>query len=242
MLLRGIVVSIVLAGTGFPQAFEVASIKVTEGRERDSLLNGVKATPGGVTVRSLSLKGCIAWAYHVFEYQVSGPEWMANDLYEIAAKAPGATSEANLRKMMQRLLADRFHVGVHHVTKEMQAYVLSVGKDGPKFHDSKSEGDADVTPDMKTMSIGAHRIAVSQLVDILSRVFQMPVIDKTGMPGVYDVTINVAKYLPHTNEAMDPLALIQMGLQEELGLKLDAKKVPVELIVVDRAEKLPVEN
>jgi uncharacterized protein (TIGR03435 family) len=70
----------------------------------------------------------------------------------------------------------------------------------------------------------------------------MPVVDATGLKGRYDLSVNVAKYLPQAGEKTDPVSLIQTALQEELGLKLEAKKVPLDLLIVDHAAKAPVEN
>ena len=85
------------------------------------------------------------------------------------------------------------------------------------------------------------------LVDTLSTIFRAPVIDETGLTGRYDVVLNAGKYVTemHTREGdtpPDPLAIVSRGLQEELGLKLDGRKMPVDLVVIDRAEKLPAEN
>ena len=80
---------------------------------------------------------------------------------------------------------------------------------------------------------------------MLSRVLQTPVVDKTGLTGRYDITINVAKYLQDlqpTNGPPDVVSVLMSGLQEELGLKLESKKTPLDLVIVDHAEKTPAEN
>jgi uncharacterized protein (TIGR03435 family) len=235
---------LVLAQPPAAPSFDVASIKVSQpGRVGGNPFgDNIKATPGSLTMRSSTLKACIAWAYHVFEYQVTAPDWAGSDRYEIVAKAAGPAAEPELRVMLQALLADRFHLTFHRQTKEMSAYLLVVGKNGPKIEESKSEGESEIQPDQKTMSIMVHRVPISQLVDVLSKVFQMPVVDTTGLTKRYDVTINVAKYIQQSGDRPDPLSIIQMGLQEELGLKLESKKVPLDLLIVDHAEKVPTEN
>ena len=228
-----------------PPSFDVASIKLSPpGREGGNSPFGdnIQATPGSLTMRRITLKAGIAWAYHVFEYQVNGPEWIGSERYDIAAKAASPTTTAELRVMLQALLADRFQLTLHRQTKEMQAFVLTVGKNGPKFHESKTEGDSSIQPDPKAMSISVQRVPIAQMIDPLARMFQIPVIDMTGLKGRYDVTMNIAKYIPQNGEKMDPLSIIQTGLQEELGLKLEARKMPVDLLIVDHAEKGPVEN
>jgi uncharacterized protein (TIGR03435 family) len=228
-----------------PPTFDVASIKASpggEGRGGPLPFNQIQATPGSLTMRKVTLKMAVAWAYHVFEYQVNGPDWTGSERYDIAAKATGPAGEHQLRQMLQTLLAERFKLEFHRQTKEMQAYLLEVGKNGPKFQESKSEGDSDVAPDPKRMVIEVHRMPIAQLVEILAKIFQTPVIDLTGLTARYDVSINAAKYLPQSGDRADPLSIIQTGLAEELGLKMEAKKYPVDLLIIDRAEKAPAEN
>ena len=225
--------------------FDVASIKVSAGRGgRGGPLLGdnIHTSPGSVTMEHVTLKECIQWAYRVFEYQVSGPGSIDSEHYDIAAKAAGAVDESELRVMLQALLADRFQLSFHRQTKEMQALVLSVGKNGPKFHESQTEGESAIVPDEKTMSIAIRAVPVSQLVNPLTRIFQLPVVDKTGLTGRYDVSLNIGKFLPQNGEKMDPLSMIQTGLQEELGLKLEPKKLALDLLIIDHAAKAPTGN
>lgn len=226
--------------------FDVASIKVSPpGRSEGGnpiLGQNIQAVPGSLTMRRVTFKACIQWAYHVFEYQVSGPGWMDLERYDIVAKASGPANEPELRVMLQALLAERFHLTLHRETKDMRVYVLSVGKNGPKFHESATEGEANIQPDQKTLSVAVRRVPIALLIDPLSRIFQVPVVDMTGMTGRYDVAIDVAKYMPQSGERPDPVSLIQTALQEALGLKLEAKKMPLDLLIIDGAERAPTEN
>jgi len=228
-----------------PAAFEVASIRAVprEGRGGGNpFASPAKTTPGSLTMSSVTLKTAIAWAYHVFEYQVSGPDWIGQDRYDILAKAGSPAAEPELRAMAQTLLAERFHLELHRQTKEMAAYLLVLGKGGPKFRESPTEGESEVEPDQRRLAMAVRRVSVSQLIDPLSRLFQAPVIDLTGLSARYDMTLDLMKYMPQSGEKIDPLSLIQTGLQEELGLRLESKKYAVDLLMVDRAEKTPVEN
>lgn len=225
--------------------FDVAAIKLSApGRFGGNPMLGdnIHFTPDSLTMRRVTLKDCVAWAYHVFSYQVSGPNGIEGDHFDIAAKSAGPASEQDLRAMLQSLLADRFQLELHRQVKEVQAFVLTVGKNGPKFHESKTQGDADIEPDQKTMSVQVHRVPISQLIDPLAHIFQMPVVDRTGLKGRYDVEISVAKYIPQAGDRPDPLSIIQTALEEELGLKLEAKKMPVDFLIVDHAAKTPTEN
>ena len=198
-------------------------------------------------MRNVSLKSAIRWAYHVFEYQISGPDWLQSERYDIIAKASGTVAEAQLRTMLQALLVDRFKVELHHQTKDLQAYVLVVGKNGPKFKESQSDGETEMQPDQKRMIVTIHRAPISQLTEMLSNLFRAPVVDMTELKGKYDVTLNVAKYIGDMQPAAggappDPLSIITGALQEELGLRLESKKMALDFLIIDRAEKVPIEN
>jgi uncharacterized protein (TIGR03435 family) len=154
--------------------------------------------------------------------------------------------EDQIRLMLQTLLADRFKLTLHRQTKVFQAYLLTIGKNGPKFQESKSEGPSSIEPRKDTMSVVIGRTPLSQLTDVLSKVLQTPVIDMTGLTGRYDITLNLAKYLgdlqPSGGGPPDIVGILLAGVQEELGLKLESKKTPLDLIVIDSAEKIPAEN
>jgi uncharacterized protein (TIGR03435 family) len=227
-----------------PTAFDVASIKVSTGRGEGNGLPGanIHVTPESLSMRHVTLKACIQWAYHVFEYLVTGSGPLDGTSYDIDAKAASPVPESELRVMLQTLLADRFELKLHRQNKDMQAYVLSVGKNGPKFHESTTEGEADVQPDQKTFSVSVKRMTVAQIIDPLSRLFQMPVVDMTGLTGHYDVALDLAKFIPQTGEKGDPISMIQTGLQEGLGLKLEPKKLSLDLLIIDHAAKSPTGN
>ena len=230
-------------------SFEVASVRASgkTAGEKNRREN-IQFDPGSLTMRSVSLKSAIRWAYHVMDYQVSGPDWLSAERFDIAAKTAAPATEDQLRLMLQTLLAERFKLALHRQTRELPAYVLSVGKNGPKFQESQSEGETDVKPDPGRMSVAVRRAPVSQLVEVLSNVLRMPVVDQTQLKGRYDITINAAKYAAELTpkgpgEApIDLVALIMTGVQEEFGLKLESRKVPLDLLIIDLAEKIPTEN
>jgi uncharacterized protein (TIGR03435 family) len=227
-------------------AFEVASIRRGQ-REGPRGIPGeiAQITPDGVTLRGATLKAAIRWAYHVFEYQVTGPDWIGGERYDIAAKAAGEVPESQLRLMMQGLLAERFRLTVHRETKELPAFLVTLGKNGPKFQESKDEGEAKVQPDPLRFTVTVSRMPTSQVVEILSNVLKAPVVDRTGLKGRYDVTVSLQKYLPEPGanaSTFDMISTIVTAFQEELGLKLESKKLPIDLVVVDNAEKAPTEN
>jgi len=230
-------------------AFEAASIKPDprarmggEGSRKQSTTED----PGRITLVNATLQSCIRIAFEIKDYQVSGPSWLEEDRFDISAKAADAVPAKELHRMLQRLLAERFKLEYHTVKKELPAYVLEVGKNGPKFHESKTEGEFSATPTGRT-SATFERAQVSQLVDMLTQVLHMPIIDETGLKGKYDVAVDMTSYLPdnfeHSSGPPPDLAgIVMAAVQNELGLKLESRKVPLDMIVVDHMERTPTEN
>jgi uncharacterized protein (TIGR03435 family) len=224
--------------------FDAASVRANQfGKGQES----IQANPGSLNMRNVSLKTAIRWAYHVMDYQVSGPDWLGYERFDIMAKAAGPAPENELRTMLEALLAERFKLTVHKETKELQAYVLTVAKGGIKFHESKEEGELAVgpPPDKNHMTVNLKRVPASQFVEMLSNALRAPVINNTGLEGRYDATIDIGKYMADAapkDGPFDPIPIIITGLQEELGLKLESKKMPLDLLVIDHAEKVPAEN
>lgn len=231
--------------------FDVASIHSSalsrRGEQGMQGMEVIQPEPSALTLRNVTLKGALRWAYRVNYAQVQGPAWLDAERWDISARSGSEVSEDQLRSMLQNLLADRFRMEVHHQTKELQAYVLSIGKNGPKFHESTSTGASAIEPQKDRFAISVKRTPISQLTDLLARVLQTPVIDSTGLTGRYDVTIDVAKYLedfkPQAGGGIpDVVSILMNGIQEELGLRLESKKMQVDLVVVDHAERTPAEN
>jgi uncharacterized protein (TIGR03435 family) len=229
-----------------PPAFEVASVKVNIAGTNAGMGRGreiVTPSPAGITMINVRLKTVIQWAYHVQPVQVSGPGWLDVDRYDVVAKAAGATPEDQLRQMMQTLLADRFKLAFHRESKEMQAYIITVAKTGLKIKELTTEGDMAIQP---SPPAGAtfQRATVSKLAELLSEPLQSPVIDETGLTGRYDFKLDVSNFLDPTTPMgiNDVIPIVIQAAQQQLGVKIDQKKIPVEMLMVDHAEKIPVEN
>jgi uncharacterized protein (TIGR03435 family) len=237
------------AAPGSLPAFEVASIKPNthaksggEGSRRQSF----SVDPGRITLVNATLRSCLRIAFDVKDYQVTGPSWLEDERYDITAKAADAATEKEMHRMLQRLLAERFKLEYHTVTKELPAYVLLVGKGGPKFQESKTEGEFSAKPTSRTSASFEHA-QVSQLVDLLIDVMRSPVVDETGLKGKYDVQVDMTSYLPdnfeHSNGPPPDLpGIVMTALQKELGLRLESRKMPLDMIVVDKMERAPTEN
>jgi len=234
-----------------PPAFEVASVKVNAagtnaGMGRGGMGHGfdsITPSPSGISMINVSLKTVIQWAYRVQPVQVSGPGWLDVDRYDVVAKAAGAVPEDQLRQMMQTLLADRFKLAFHRESKEMLAYIITVAKTGLKIKESTTEGDMAIQP---SPPAGAtfQRATVPKLAELLSGPLQAPVVDQTGLTGRYDFKLDLSNVLDPTTPMgiNDVIPIFIQAAQQQLGVKIDEKKMPVEMLMVDHAERIPVEN
>jgi len=252
MISRALAISFLLsAACAFPQArFDVASIKPSrlsgEGRNREN----VTANPGALTMHNVSLRSALQWAYRMKEFQVSGPAWIGDERFDISAKAAGPAGEQQLRGMLQSLLTDRFKITLHHEKKDLPFYALLVAKNGPKLTAGKADGKSVLQP--KGMGLAAQDTSLGDVADLLtqiaSRMNLPPVVDMTGLKGRFNFTVDGTDLLQSIgagNAAPDPSALM-VGvleiLQEQLGLRAELRKAPTDVLIVDRAEKLPTEN
>lgn len=232
--------------TAAPPEFGVASVKASSGGAAGHWQTG----PGSISMVNVTLRTAVQWAYDVKSYQVFAPGWMEDARYDIAAKSEGRVPTAQLRIMMQTLLAQRFKLAVHRETKELAVFVLSIGKGGHKLHVSEGEGEAKLAPGKGgEMSLSAQHVPVSRLIDLLSGALRAPVVDMTGLTGRYDFAIDLMSYIPMDADGKpaagvenDIAAIVSNALQEQLGLKLEFKKLAVDTIVVGKAEKTPTAN
>jgi bla regulator protein blaR1 len=231
-----------------PPAFEAASVKPTQlgFPDRWRIMPG-----GGLDVRDFSLKGLIEIAYNLQDFQIAGgPKWFDDDRFDIVTTAAGNPSRKQTLLMLRTLIAERFRVTLHYDTKELPVYSLGIAKNGPKLRSAPS----DPRPGDGNFGWGRGRITgqgvtMAQLCEILSMQLHHMAIDKTGLAGTFDLSllytpenykpIDESNSNPNPNEPRpDPNgASVFSAIQEQLGLKLEAGKAPVEILVVDHAEK-----
>ena len=238
-----------LASTaGLSQTFEVASVKPAAARSGEgSRRESVEFGPDSLTLRNVRMTTCIKWAYHVFEYQVAGPAWLTSERFDVIAKSAQPVDEQQLRLMLRELLADRFKLAFHRENKEMAAYVVTVGKNGHKLQ--PSDGPGPVRLSGKGMGFKAEKASVEEMADLLTTPLRAPVVDETGLKGRFDFTIDVSPYISEVlakrsegNAIPDIIALGITAIQEQLGLKIDSRKMPVEILAIDQIVKIPTEN
>ncbi len=312
-----------VAVLGQQPAFEVASIRsaaqitpemITSGK----LHVGMKIVAGRVDIGFASLRDLVMQAYEVKPFQVTAPDWMAAQRFDILAKMPDGATKEQVPAMLRALLEDRFKLVAHRENREQAIYSLEVGKNGPKFKEAppkegsapdgappKPEGKADMVigagdqqvrinrigggpGGTQTMSmsnaetgttkvtVGANgqmhmemeRMTMATLAQTLTPMFDRPVVDRTDLKGAFTIALDLSMQDmlqmartagiagagappiagppggpgPDGLAASDPTGgSIFMSVQQ-LGLKLEKQKAPIETIVVDSAEKSPTEN
>jgi uncharacterized protein (TIGR03435 family) len=225
-------------------AFEVATVKMGGPVEANGMINinTGRILNGVVTLANATLSDCLKFAYSLTtEEQIAGPDWIKQKLvrFEVTAKAAPETPADQLLIMLQGLLKDRFRMTLHTEQRVMTHYELVIGKNGPKLKESTVNA-LDATGAARLDGIKSSRMTMNKLASLLSRMTRMPVIDETGLTGYYQFDLKYADERQPVENQVGPSVFT--AVQEQLGLKLESRKGPVEVLVVDHAEKVPVEN
>ena len=244
-----------------PLAFEVASIKAAPPPTGMGIRVGIGQDKGRITMSNVNLRMLLARAYKIKEHQLVAPDWMDSARFDIVAKLPeGATSD-QVPEMIQTLLADRFKVTIHKESKVLPIYAMIVAKGGPKMKEAEADGNLRVMMSPKGREMSG-KATLSRLADALSNMMDRPVVDETELKGVFEIDLTWSpdeSDSPRLREGGGPAGAHEGGeggkfqdtadapnifvaLQEKMGLKLEARKSPADIIVVDSAEKVPTEN
>jgi uncharacterized protein (TIGR03435 family) len=263
--------------------FEVASIKPTVERPMGVDV-GLHIDGAQIRTVYLSLKDYIGMAYKVKTYQIVGPEWLASQRFDIAAKLPDGSQTAQIPEMIQNLLIDRFKMKMHQEQKDFPVYTLEAVKGALKLTETPPDGTED-TP-QRSVNVGVNagpggvgmdfgrgsylnfrdnkfegkKMTMQSLVDTLSRFVDRPVVDKTELKGNYDFVLELT---PEDYQAMLIRSAVNAGVSlppqamrvletasndslmnslQKLGLKLESRKAPLDVLVIDSMEKMPTAN
>jgi uncharacterized protein (TIGR03435 family) len=226
-------------------SFDVASVKMGGPVQGDLIyINTGKIAHGVVTLENATLSDCLKFAYSLTtDAQLAGPDWInQKDVrFGITAKAAPETPEGELKEMLQTLLKERFKLTLHEEQRAMTHYELVVGKNGPKLKES-TVGAEDARGAARLDGISSNRMSMNKLATLLSRMTRMPVIDQTGLSGYYQFDLKYADEVSKAPPENQAGPSIFTAVQQQLGLKLASKKGPIEVLVIDHAEKVPVEN
>jgi len=238
--MRAMAILLLVSGAAAGQVFEAASIKPGDPAKSDG---GWTQSPGRISIDNLTLKDLVQYAWNVQEYQIAGgPKWLGNARFTIVAKMEGIGDPGQLqpggdprvRAAMKALLAERFQLVAHIEKKELSGYALVPAKSGFKLKPVEAQ-------DTLNTFVGNGKATLPHsglpaLAEALSPVVERPVINETGIQGVYDIKL---EWSPEGRPDKGPSLFT--ALQEQLGLRLEARKVPADIVVVDKAEK-PGEN
>jgi uncharacterized protein (TIGR03435 family) len=227
--------------------FEVASVKRNNSGSGNAISGMIKGDRFSST--NVTLTQMVRTAYNVQEFQISGqPGWFGTERYDIEAKMPTNTKSEDAMQMFQALLADRFQLALHKETRNVSALALLVARSGHKLTAADRSKCDPTNPNAgcgfrasPTEIIGTS-VSMQQLVTRLSRSLGLMVVDKTELKGEFDLTLR------WTNDDATPLGpgasagpALYAALQEQLGLRLESTKTPVETLIIDRVER-PSEN
>jgi uncharacterized protein (TIGR03435 family) len=235
--------------------FEVASVKPSA---QDSPVAGSSTQdPGFISYRHVPLKLLLMRAYGVKYLQISGPDWLDTQFYDLNAKLPAGATAGQVPAMLQQLLTDRFQMTLRWDTRQTPGYALIVDKGGPKLKLSADQtahdGDRPDTARSNEISNvvelqGAPMVA---LTNVLSGILGEPVADSTGLQGRYDVVLKVSfADFKAARQGPSPSASDDGGYTpatvfdavRDLGLRLQPQKTEVKYLTVVKANRVPTEN
>ena len=243
--MRSLILILSSAAAIWGQAFEVVSVRPANPTARGS---SFEFLPGGKLVAvNVSVRDLLKKAYRIRDFQIANaPAGLDSPWYDVTANAASPVGEGEMQGMLQSLLADRFQLKLRRESKELQVYILTVAKNGPKLNEvAPAAGGA-----VRIRGVG--RLAglkgsMDQLASALSDVrlngsaiLDRPVVNRTGLNGVYDFSL---EWTPEMGvDAADrPGPSIFTAMREQLGLSLEKRNAPVEIFVIEHLEK-PSQN
>jgi uncharacterized protein (TIGR03435 family) len=206
---------------------------------------------GHLAVANITLSDLVSLAYAINPKQIAGaPAWVITDRFDIAAQLneKGQPNQSQLQSMMRKLLTERFKLSLHRDTRELSVYVLSKAGGAPKL--TRSAADQKQMPFLHLQDPGKLKVSNGSMQDLVNvmqfRVLDRPVLDRTAIEGRYDFTLTwtpddsqypgLGVTIPHSSSATTPPPL-PSAIQEQIGLKLEATKAPIEALVIDHVEK-----
>jgi uncharacterized protein (TIGR03435 family) len=228
--IRAVAVAFIVSAAGNAQQLEQVTVRPAQhANATNTAFHSDAVTLSAVNT---SLRQLIRRAYGVEDYQIVAPDWVQKEGFDLAAKFPEFATDpesyqAGIQAMMQKMLADRFHLTVHKESRILAVYAMSVEKSGIKFRDA-TPGVEHTNPVWGSYS--GSKITMAVLAQYLTTVVGTPVTDGTGLTGVYDVTLSFLS-----------TPALPVALSDELGLRLDKRTMPVEMVVVDHVENLALQ-
>ena len=252
--------------------FEAASVKPSQSSgQRFSLSGGPGSSdPGRIVYSNTILRPILLNAFDVKNYQLTGPEWLDTLRFDITAKIPEGATKEQFQAMLRNLLVERFRMAMHRESKEMPIYALLPARGGPRIKPLDEPGGPAKPIDEQAATVQraegrdgfpvvsfkapgvvietkngvaratAHEVPLTRFADFLSGRLGRPVVDTTGLGGKYSFEVYFTPDGPGAADGAEPDVF--SAVQQQLGLRLEARKGAIELLVIDRAEKVPAEN
>jgi uncharacterized protein (TIGR03435 family) len=228
--------------------FEVASVKPNQSGDRPAQVPVVFSPGGRLTAMNATLVDLLVQAYRTRRIQLQGgPDWIDRDRFDVIAKADAGEGEVHDEQrsaMLQVLLEDRFHLTYHHETKDMPAYVLLPGKQISGLEKPR-EGDKTGVQTVQRKLVFTN-MSMGGMVNTLSNIVHVPVVDRSELAGRFNFTLDLTFYTqiadPNTPLSAEAIAeMVIAAVREQLGFKLEMQKAPLDIMVIDGAER-PSEN
>lgn len=246
VILLQLIVSPFLRAQAGQSSFEVASVRPSQREVGPDYNNQIAYSPDRFTGRNVTLKRLIAEAWHCQMNQIIGPPWLDRNEYDVEARVPEGANREQIALMLQRFLTERFQLKEHGEAREMRVYELTVGKDGPKIQPGTAaaaagpgfhfHGDMRQFADLLAIQFS---IPAAQSPNEPARAggAQIPVLDKTGLQGIYDFSVDQRPEL-----GTDAFTGWKRVLEGQLGLKIEGRRGGFPVVIVDSAEKIPTAN
>jgi uncharacterized protein (TIGR03435 family) len=229
-------------------AFDVASVKPSERQVGPDYNNRLTFAPAGLSGKNVTLRRLVSEAYRLQMRQVIGPIWLDQNEYDVEARAGHPAGREELDAMLRDLLARRFDLKQHRETREMRLYELVADGAGPKIQpiqDGETPKDGGGLRFHGEMRQFADFLAVQFSIPAAENPSQpaiaggptIPVIDRTGLTGIHDFSVGMRPEL-----GVDKFTQWQRALPQQLGLRLESRRGPVDVIVIDSAARIPTGN
>jgi len=241
-------------------AFEAASFKLSG----DQALNARRSEnrdPGRVEFRGITLQGLLWEAYRAWYYQIVWPQdWKdaRSVRYDIAATLPVGATKEHVPGMLQALMAERLNFKMHRESREMPVYALSIAKSGLRMKKATIDPNADPQkpPDFKIQNNGQEKrvqgeLSMTYLLLALAGNLDRPLVDMTGLEGDYEIDLQFTSVPPRptplagqetTSDYLSAAGSLISALEKQCGIRVEARKAPVEMLVIDHVDRAPSEN
>jgi uncharacterized protein (TIGR03435 family) len=227
--------------------------------------------PTRYSVENYPMSSLLEIAYGISSYLLSGPAWLDNERFTVTAKLPEGASKDQLKLMMRNLLIERFQIAAHFEKKQVAGYQLVLANGGSKLAASPEHPNPNADPAKPPAPFKVtldkegypvlppgrnHAMAVAydrarwrfadesmeHFAEMLATQIRQPIINATGLTGKYDFVVSWSTASIQPNVPADSGPNIFAAIQEQLGLKLESKKIPVDTVVIDHIARTPSEN